>query len=107
MFEHHAAHGSRLALQPDRLGPVADDDAVLPGEGLLVPRGAHRLGYAPVDQGDLLGAEQLRLDGDMDGGLAAADHHHMAADRQVGYTLGRASLWECVCLLWEILLGVL
>ena len=43
---------------------------------------------APIDDGHVLGAEQLGLHGDVDRGHAAADHHDAAADRQRRRVLG-------------------
>ncbi len=67
-----------------RHGVELDGDAVGLGELLLVFAGAHALGPAAIDDGDVLGAETLRLGGDVDGGHAAADHDDAAADRQRG-----------------------
>ena len=39
-------------------------------------------GAAAVDDGDVLGTQPPGLDRDVDGGVAAADHHDVAADRQ-------------------------
>ena len=43
--------------------------------GLLFPAAA-------VDQGDVLGAQALGLDGGVHGGVAAADHHDAAPHRR-------------------------
>ena len=49
-------------------------------EFLLVRRGAHRRRTAAIDDGHVFRAQALGLGGDVDGGVAAADHHHAAAD---------------------------
>ena len=55
---------------------------------LLVRRGAHRFCAAAIDDGDVLGAELLRLHGDVDRGVATADDDDAAPDRQRGQILG-------------------
>ena len=49
---------------------------------------------AAVDDGDLLGAELLRLHAGVDRGHAAADHHDAPADRQRGEVVGLAQLGD-------------
>ena len=70
------------AEQPHRPRPMLDLHAVDLRELLLVLAGAHLLRAAAIDDGHVLGAEPLRLHGDVDRGHAAADHHDAPADRQ-------------------------
>ena len=55
---------------------------------LLIARGRHLLLPTAVDDGDILGAQQLGLHGSIDGGHAAADDHHITPDRQGGKVAG-------------------
>ena len=73
--------------EADRPRVEEDGDAVGLGKLAFVTTGAHALRGAAIDDGDLLGAEPLRLGGDVDGGHAAADHDHAAADGQRGQIL--------------------
>ena len=82
VLELDGADVAVLAQEPGGPDPVADSDAVGLGQLLLVGGGAHVLGPAAVGDGDVLGAQALGLDRDVDGGVAAADHHDVAADRQ-------------------------
>ena len=54
--------------------------------------GAHIVGTTAIDQGHILGAEALRLDRDVDGGIAAADDDHLAPDRERRFVLRLAEL---------------
>ena len=71
-------------------------DAVGLRELPLVLAGAHLLRPAAIDDGHVLGAEALRLRGDVDRGHAAADHHDAAADRQRGEIVRLAQVGDVV-----------
>ena len=58
---------------------------------------------APVDHGDALGAEQLRLHGDVDRRHAAADDDDPAADRQRRQVLGLAEEGDVVDRVGDVL----
>ena len=62
-----------VADERDRVREEADLDAFAPRELDLVLVGRHLVLGAPVEQERDVGAEPLRLDGDVDGGVAAAD----------------------------------
>jgi hypothetical protein len=81
----HERNGADLtggAMQTVRRRPVADAHAVGLRPVLLIARRRHLVGPAAIDDGDVLGAQPARLRGGIDGGIAAADHHDPASDRQ-------------------------
>src|SRR5688572_14845109 len=82
-LELHFLDRAILADQADRTCPVLDLDAVDLRELLLMPGGAHVLRRAAIDQGHVLGAQLLGLHSDIDGGVAAADDDHLAANLEV------------------------
>ena len=82
IFELHRRDMPALGQEAQRPGPMLDLHAIDLGEGLLVVGGAHMGGAAAIDDGHILGAQALALHGDIDGGIAAADDHDPAADRQ-------------------------
>ena len=75
---------------------MANLDAVHRGEFLLVRRRAHVVGAAAIDQRHFLGAEPLGLHRDVDGGVAAADHHDAPPDRQRAKSVGAAQLRDVI-----------
>ena len=66
---------------------MLDLDAVDLGEFLLMIRGAHLLGPATIDDGDVFRAQPPGLHGDIDGGVAATDDDDFPADRQMRLVL--------------------
>ena len=68
-----------VADERDRVREEADLDAFAPRELDLVLVGGHLVLGAPVEQERDVGAEPLRLDGDVDRGVAAADDGHALA----------------------------
>jgi hypothetical protein len=75
--------------------PVLDFDAVDLREFLLVMGRSHLVGATAIDDGDVFGAEPLRLHRDIDRRIAPADHHHAPADRQMRFLLRPGATPQC------------
>ena len=87
VLEQHAAEHARMALDRHRPRPGPDDDSVGLRKRALERAGLHVLLAAPVDDRDALGAELLRLHGDVDRRHAAADDDDPPPDRHGGLVL--------------------
>ncbi|MPL84611.1 hypothetical protein SDC9_30576 [bioreactor metagenome] len=79
---------ARDGMDRHRRGVADDPHAMRRGMLLLVHRGRHLGLRAAIDDGRGLGTQQLRLHRRVDRGHAAADHHHLAPDRQGGKVVG-------------------
>ncbi len=75
---------------------MLDLDAPGLGQFLFIGAGLHLAGPAAIENGDILGTQQFRLDGDVDRRHAAADHQHAAAHRQLAQVLGLAQFGDVI-----------
>ena len=73
-------HGAVFGMHTNRLRQKRETNAFVLDEFVFVGVGGHFIFGAAIDHGDLPGAEAFGDGGAIDGGVARADHDHVAAD---------------------------